>query len=156
MGSVGIDATGGSMLAWEAWRRRKKRRRMAEATWPGGWRPIRYEERCRMRREELDARVGVFVDRCREMPDVSAVFVFGSYARGDISPWSDVDVLVVRDAPADTRSGDLAADLYRNGGLDGDGDIVAVPTSRFPDGLQATPFGRTILTESVRIYARPA
>ena len=28
-----------------------------------------------------------------------SVFVFGSYARGDFNEWSDVDVLVVTDAP---------------------------------------------------------
>jgi len=48
---------------------------------------------------------------------------------------------------------DLVDDLYRGGGLGG--DIIAVPTTRYPHGLEATPFGRTILAEAVVVYARP-
>lgn len=67
-----------------------------------------------------------------------------------MSPWNDIDVLVVRDAPADSRSIDLVDDLYRSGGLGG--DIVAVASAHYPRGLEATPFGKTILAEGVAAW----
>lgn len=124
------------------------------AEWPGGWKPIAYAERCARRKAELTAGLERFVTYCRAREDVAAVYVFGSYARDAISPWSDVDVLVVRDAPPNATRRELLEDLYAEGQLDG--DIVAVPTSRYPDGLRATPFGRTILAEGIRIHACPA
>lgn len=122
--------------------------------WPGGWQPIRYAERCAKRKAELAAGLERFLEYCRTQDDVALVCVFGSYARDAVSPWSDIDVLVVRDAAADASRSALVEDLYRHGRLDG--DIVAVPTSRYPDGLHATPFGRTMLAESVCVYARSA
>lgn len=115
--------------------------------------PIPYAERCRRRKADLAQRLDTFLAHCRALPDIATVLVFGSYARNSVSPWSDIDVLVVRDAPADARSIDLVDDLYRGGGLGG--DIIAVPTTRYPHGLEATPFGRTILAEAVVVYARP-
>jgi len=76
--------------------------------------------------------------------------VFGSYARDGVSPWSDIDVLVVRDAPADSRSIDMVDDLYRSGGLGG--DIVTVASAHYPRGLEAMPFGKTILAEGVAAW----
>ncbi len=76
--------------------------------------------------------------------------MFGSYARDGVSPWSDIDVLVVRDAPADSRSIDMVDDLYRSGGLGG--DIVTVASAHYPRGLEAMPFGKTILAEGVAAW----
>jgi predicted nucleotidyltransferase len=122
--------------------------------WPGGWLPIPYAQRCRERKADLAQRLATFLAYCRDRPDITAVIVFGSYARDSVSPWSDIDVLVVRDAPADSRSIDLVDDLYRSGGLGG--DIVAVASAHYPRGLEATPFGKTILAEGVVVYARSA
>ncbi|MBC5798495.1 MAG: nucleotidyltransferase domain-containing protein [Candidatus Eremiobacteraeota bacterium] len=120
----------------------------------GGWEPLAYAERCRRRRAELTRRLDDFVAYCRAKPDIAVVVVFGSYARNRISPWSDLDVLVVRDAAPDARRLDLVDDLYRESRLGS--DIIAVPTSRFPEGLKATPFGRDILSDGMTVYARPA
>lgn len=124
------------------------------ARWPGGWQPVPYAERCARRKVELAAGLERFLTYCRTRDDIAAVYVFGSYARDAVSPWSDIDVLVVRDAPADATRLELVEDLYRDGHLGG--DIVAVPTARYPDGLRATPFGRTLLAEGVCMHARPA
>lgn len=134
--------------------REKDGDREHEETWPGGWLPTPYAVRCRQRQADLASRLARFIQHCGELPDISNIIVFGSYARNAISPWSDIDILVVRDAPADARSIDLVDDLYRAGIIAG--DIIAIPTSRYPEGLEATPFGRTILSEGIRVYARPA
>lgn len=63
--------------------------------YPGGWLPIRYEQRCRERRALLDQALSVAV--ARERSDIVRLIVFGSYARGSISAWSDLDLLVVSD-----------------------------------------------------------
>jgi predicted nucleotidyltransferase len=88
------------------------------------------------------------VDYARRTPDIACVLVFGSYARDRISPWSDLDLLVVRDGgPAD-----LVDDVYRACTIPG--DAIGIATTDYPGRLQATPFGRTIVTEGRVVYAR--
>lgn len=90
------------------------------------------------------------VDYARRTPDIANIVVFGSYARDRVSPWSDLDLVVVRDGgPAD-----LVDDLYRECGIPG--DVVGVATADYPTRLQTTPFGRTLLAEGHVVYARPA
>jgi hypothetical protein len=109
--------------------------------------PATYAERCSRRRRELDAAVDRLVAVCRTLPDVRRLIVFGSYARGRTSPWSDLDVLVVRDGGPP----DLVDDVYRMGG---GADIIGIRTADFPIRLQASPFGRTILADGREVYAR--
>lgn len=46
-------------------------------------------------RDEILARIRSSLPRLRDVLPLHAVYLFGSYARGDYSPGSDVDVLVV-------------------------------------------------------------
>jgi predicted nucleotidyltransferase len=109
-----------------------------------------YRERCAHRREELSLALERVVDYARRTPEIARVVVFGSYARDRVSPWSDLDLVVVRDDGPD----DLVDDLYRACGIPG--DVIGVVTADFPARLETTPFGRTILAEGHVVYARSA
>ena len=109
-----------------------------------------YRERCAERRAELARALEQIVAYAAVTPDIEYVIVFGSYARGRTSPWSDLDLVVVRDAgPAD-----LVDDIYRACGVPG--DVIGVRTGDYPERLRDTPFGRTVLAEGRSCYARPA
>lgn len=117
-------------------------------TYPGGWKPIRYEVRCRERRVLLDAALERAVAICRARHEIERLVVFGSYAREAISAWSDLDLLVVVDDDAVAITDALnAAARYADvlGMLSRDADLR----------LTATPLGRTILREGRIVYARP-
>lgn len=83
--------------------------------------------------------------------------LFGSYARGDADSGSDIDVLLLVDAPRQDISdrnwqiGDLAAELLLDHG------IVVSPLVEnreyFNRNLQLLPFYRSIEREGVRISA---
>jgi len=83
--------------------------------------PLRYRDRCALRKSELSLALERFVGHCATKPDVTRIIVFGSYARDH--------VLVVRD-PASGVPRDLVDDLYRGGKLGG--DILAVRSTSRP------------------------
>ena len=115
--------------------------------YPGGWLPIRYEERCRRHEAALAEALADAVDVCRSRPDVVRLLVFGSYARDEVSPWSDLDLAVV----AEDVRGAVAA-IYARGAL---GDVIGVSAERWRERLQSNPFGTQLLAEAVEAYARP-
>lgn len=57
----------------------------------------------------MDPRVQHFFDELQREPDVLALIVFGSYARGDGRPDSDIDLLVIIPAGETTRRIDTRA-----------------------------------------------
>ena len=89
--------------------------------------------------------------------DKIEAILFGSYARGDADPGSDIDVLILVDASRQDISdrnwqvGNLAAELLLNHG------IVVSPfvenREYFNRNLQLFPFYRGIEREGVRISA---
>ena len=89
--------------------------------------------------------------------DKIEAILFGSYARGDADPGSDIDVLLLVDASRQDISdrnwqvGNLAAELLLNHG------IVVSPfvenREYFNRNLQLFPFYRGIEREGVRISA---
>lgn len=89
--------------------------------------------------------------------DKIEAILFGSYARGDADPGSDIDVLLLVDASRRDISdrnwqiGDLAAELLLDHG------IVVSPLVEnreyFNQNLQLFPFYRSIEHEGVRISA---
>ncbi|HKU82083.1 MAG TPA: nucleotidyltransferase domain-containing protein, partial [Candidatus Tumulicola sp.] len=60
---------------------------------PGWW-----YERARQRRGLLDAGVERLHATLRSYPGYRNVLIFGSYARGDVGPSSDLDVLAIVDS----------------------------------------------------------
>ena len=109
-----------------------------------------YRERCSQRRAELANALERIVAYAKTTADISRVIVFGSYARDRTSPWSDLDLVVVRDeGPCD-----LVDDIYRACGVPG--DVIGLRTHDYPRRLETTPFGRAILTDGKSVYARPA
>ncbi len=109
-----------------------------------------YRDRCAERRADLERALERIVGFAARTPDIVRVIVFGSFARGQTSPWSDLDVVVVRDAGPP----DLVDDIYRECGVPG--DVIGVRAQDYPDRLRSTPFGRTILSEGRSYYARSA
>jgi predicted nucleotidyltransferase len=108
-------------------------------------------ERVAARRVLLDRGVARLIDICRALPDVRAVYVFGSYARGEVRVRSDLDVLVVRDTPLRRMERDL--DIRIAFDVPVGWDLIVVTPQEFTDKLQMTGIGATILREARRIYA---
>jgi predicted nucleotidyltransferase len=87
----------------------------------------------------------------RELSDVRALYVFGSFARGDIRRRSDLDVLVVRDTTV--RRADRDLDLRRAFDVPIGIDLVVVTPEELRERLPRTGMGRTILAEMRCVYA---
>ncbi len=109
-----------------------------------------YRRRCAIRQRELDDALNRLIAQAERTSDIARLVVFGSYATGNISPWSDLDVLVVRDGGPP----DMVDDLYRESGAAG--EIIGVRTADYPQRLRQSPFGAAILTSGREVYARPA
>jgi predicted nucleotidyltransferase len=135
---TGADAAVGSAFATKR----------AGMTYPGGWRPIPYAERCRERRVELQRALDRAIETCRRRAEVLRLLVFGSFARDEVSPWSDLDLLVMTEGDA---SGAVQA-LYEAGTL---GDVLGMSAADAEARLGVTPLGRTILAEAIEVYADP-
>lgn len=110
------------------------------------------------RRASYTYQAGSDHDHCGvvQQDEIEAI-LFGSYARGDADPGSDIDVLLLVDASRQDISdrnwqvGDLAAELLLDHG------IVVSPLVEnreyFNQNLQLFPFYRSIEREGVRISA---
>ena len=107
--------------------------------------------RAAARRALLERGIERFVAICSERPDVRAVYVFGSYARGEVRPRSDLDLLVVRET--DVRRIDRDLDLRLAFDVPIGIDVIVVTPQEYAHRLPATGMGRTILAEAKRVYA---
>ena len=56
---------------------------------------VPYALRAAKRRSELAAGLERFLNAAKTFADISAVYVYGSFARNEVGPLSDLDVLVV-------------------------------------------------------------
>ncbi|GAC1307571.1 MAG: hypothetical protein NVSMB21_11710 [Vulcanimicrobiaceae bacterium] len=108
-------------------------------------------ERVAARRALLDRGVDRLVAICRTLADVRAVYVFGSYACGDVRVRSDLDALVVRETPLRRLERDLDIPLAfdHSIGL----DLVVVTPREYERDLPSTGIGATILREGRCVYA---
>jgi predicted nucleotidyltransferase len=103
-----------------------------------------YAERCGTRLAKLQAGASAIADYCATKRDIVAVFAFGSFARGRVHPWSDLDLLIVRETSiphlhvlrelleACADAGDAPPNDVREGALSL--EKFYVPT-RYPDAL---------------------
>ena len=110
-----------------------------------------FAERVAARRALLSRGIDRFVAICRELPDVRAVYVFGSYAVDGVRPRSDLDLLVVRDTTVRRIDRDL--DLRLAFDVPVGIDVVVVTPDEFANRLPKTGFGRTILAQAKAVYA---
>lgn len=76
-------------------------------------RPHWWHERAEVRRRVLDAAVERLRASLCGFAGVRGALVFGSYARGEVGPQSDLDIIVVRatDAAQNERDDDIRAAL---------------------------------------------
>ncbi len=109
-------------------------------------------QRVAARRAVLANAIERFVAVAQRHADVRAVYVFGSFARGDLRPHSDLDLLVVRDTTVRRAERDLDLRLAFDApvGI----DLIVVTPGELEHRLPTTGFGRTILSEATRVYAR--
>lgn len=101
-------------------------------------------ERARARRSQLDAAVVRLRERIGAYEGVRGVLVFGSYARGEVGPQSDLDLIVVRDTPLpQTRRDD---DLRGSLRLGVPYDLITVT----PEQYERLPRTRSFYAQAVR------
>ncbi len=118
----------------------------------GSKRPIgTLAQRVTARRSLLERGVERLVVICRALPDVSAVYVFGSYARDEVRVRSDLDALVVRETPLRRLERDL--DIRSAFDVPVGLDLIVVTPREFTEALPTTGIGATILREGRRVYA---
>lgn len=107
-----------------------------------------------MANEELEALLAEITRRIRVVSDPEQIILFGSYARGEAGPDSDVDLLVVKDTAESTRV--EAGRIYRAlAGIRVPVDVIVVSPadlSRYRD-LHGTII-RPALREGMVLYAR--
>jgi len=103
------------------------------------------------RKVRLDGALTHLVERVRTMPDVHAVYVYGSYAAERVGPHSDLDLVIVRETelPRRQRDRDLALGLDVPVAIDA---LVFTP-EEFARLGEGSSFGRTIVETAVRVYA---
>lgn len=104
----------------------------------------------------LDRLAAEIVRRIRSVSDPELIIIFGSYARGDIGPDSDVDVLVVVGSMTHQRD-EIATLRQALRGLGLPVDVV-LTTSEQLEQYGSSPYTifETALREGIVIYEREA
>ncbi len=120
---------------------------------PWSWKPVRYDDRCKQRKAQLTADLAEFVAYCSTQPNVVRIVAFGSFARNRVTPWSDLDLLIVSDG--DTHPPLLVDDLHVRGPAVA-ADLIGIRLEDFPGALERSPFGTEILRDGFEVYARSA
>lgn len=110
-----------------------------------------YAVRAEKRRVLLDSALADIVALCASKSDIRGVYVFGSYASGNVGPHSDLDLVVVRETtlPRVQRGDDLLRERRMLVPL----DLIVLRPDEFDDRLKNSSFGRTILQNLRRVDA---
>ena len=103
------------------------------------------------RRSLLASGVDRLVSICRTLPDVRAVYIFGSYARDEVRVRSDLDALIVRETALRRLDRDL--DIRLAFDISIGIDLIVVTPREYAEDLPKTGIGATILRESRCVYA---
>lgn len=103
------------------------------------------------RRVLLASGVERLVEICRELPDVRAVYVFGSFARDEVRVRSDLDALIVRETSLRRLERDL--DIRLAFDISIGIDLIVVTPREYAEELPKTGIGAAILRESRCVYA---
>ncbi|GAC1303038.1 MAG: hypothetical protein NVS2B3_13310 [Vulcanimicrobiaceae bacterium] len=110
-----------------------------------------YERRVAERRTILERALARFVEIARRFSDVRAVYVFGSLARADVGPRSDLDLLVVRETArrGPMRGEDLAIEAL----LGIEYDLIVLTPAEFASRGGGSSFWFDIIAEAKLVYA---
>lgn len=99
-----------------------------------------------------------YVNRIHEIygSELKAVILYGSYARGDYSESSDIDIMILVDSPEDAikQKGRMVSDITFDFNLDH--GILIMPIAKnvnhFQYWLSADPFYQNVKSEGVELY----
>ena len=110
-----------------------------------------YAVRAQERRGRLQAALDALVARARQLPDVRAIYVHGSFATDRVGPHSDLDVVIVRETEATRwqRYEGLALGFDVPVAIDA---LVFTP-EEFATLATRSSFGRTIARTMRPVYA---
>lgn len=99
-----------------------------------------------------------YVNRIHEIygSELKAVILYGSYARGDYTESSDIDIMILVDSTEDTikQKGRMVSDITFDFNLDH--DIMIMPivknVNHFQYWLPADPFYKNVKNDGVELY----
>ena len=102
--------------------------------------------------QDLDARLVRAAKRCAELSGTLAVVLFGSVARGEATPWSDIDIGVLATTPMslDDRVATLN-DLHTI--FERDVDLVDLAAAPLPLQAHAVAEGRLLVVNDREAWA---
>jgi len=88
---------------------------------------------------------------------LKAVILYGSYARGDIGPESDIDIMILVNLPDDAirKKSRLLSDLTFDYNFDNEIEIMPIVKNveHFNKWLRAYPFYNNVKNEGIELYA---
>ena len=100
--------------------------------------------------DHVEALTQKIADILTEKMDASMVWLFGSYARGDAGPDSDVDFLVVVPTSSKTRYQRAVEALYHTNDIHIPKDIIVLTQAEWEKHLKApSSLGSIVLREGV-------
>lgn len=89
--------------------------------------------------------------------NLKAVILYGSYARGDFKPDSDIDIMILVDLPDDEirKKGHALSDLTFDYNFENNLEIMPIVKNldHFNKWLRAYPFYYNIKNEGIELYA---
>jgi predicted nucleotidyltransferase len=103
----------------------------------------------RARRAKLEEAVTRIVGACRQA-GYAKVILFGSMARGDVGPESDVDLLLVKDTQ--DRFMDRLDEFYRTVAPDVAVDVLVYTPEEFRELVKSRSFVRQAVEEGVVLF----
>ncbi len=110
---------------------------------------IDLDAEARARHRELERELGRIVARCRHL-GYRKVVLFGSLARGEVGPWSDIDLILVKET--DKRFLDRLDEFYGQVQPDLPVDVLIYTPEEFANLSRERAFVRRAVREGVVLY----
>lgn len=107
------------------------------------------ESYTKINRESLEAQLSDIRRRLADM-GVQKAILFGSLARGDVTPFSDLDLIIVQDT--DARFLDRLEPFYAELDLQVDADILVYTPEELAELQTWNPFIQQVMREGKVIY----
>ena len=107
----------------------------------------------------LDEILKKYVEDVREIygENLRTIILYGSYARGDFKPDSDIDLMILVDLSDDEikRKGHVLSDLTFDYNFDNNLEIMPIVKNldHFNKWIRAYPFYNNVKKEGVELYA---